>query len=195
MLSETSLSAITAFLNCPEAPLFTGNFNKDLDIESKIVLQMDNIIQEYTGEKDGMIKSSLGLIAGRNMKGAIPFKEFTTIFSSTRFLNGFYNFKEGDIYAKSTFIVRSDHSRVAARMANYWYNCTNPAFGLSKGQLLDNEVYLEVPNSHKCVPNEYLPYDWRVKYKKTKGRVDDDKLKRRRGSMSVRELLGGKEER
>ncbi|GMI18688.1 hypothetical protein TrLO_g2167 [Triparma laevis f. longispina] len=148
MLSETSLSAITAFLNCPEAPLFTGNFNKDLDIESKIVLQMDNIIQEYTGEKDGMIKSSLGLIAGRNMKGAIPFKEFTTIFSSTRFLNGFYNFKEGDIYAKSTFIVRSDHSRVAARMANYWYNCTNPAFGLSKGQLLDNEVYLEVPNSH-----------------------------------------------
>ncbi|GMI00260.1 hypothetical protein TrLO_g11334 [Triparma laevis f. longispina] len=31
--------------------------------------------------------------------------------------------------------------------------------------------------------------------KKTKGRVDDDKLKRRRGSTSVRELLGGVEVR
>ena len=45
------------------------------------------------------------------------------------------------------------------------------------------------------VPNEYIPYDWRVKYKKTKGRVDDDKLRRRRGSISVRELLGGEEEK
>lgn len=45
-----------------------------------------------------------------------------------------------------------------------------------------------------CVSNEHMPYDWRVKYKKTKGRVDDDKLRRRRGSVSVRESLGGKEE-
>lgn len=42
----------------------------------------------------------------------------------------------------------------------------------------------------ECVPNEYIPYEWRVKYKKTKGRVDDDKLRRRRRT-SVRELLGG----
>ena len=45
------------------------------------------------------------------------------------------------------------------------------------------------------VPNEYILYDFRLKYKKTKGRVDDDKLKRRRGSTSVRELLGGVEVR
>ena len=45
------------------------------------------------------------------------------------------------------------------------------------------------------MPNEYIPYDYRVKYKKTKGRVDDENLKRRRGSISVRELVGGQEER
>lgn len=45
------------------------------------------------------------------------------------------------------------------------------------------------------VPNEYTPFEWRVKYKKTKGRVDDSQLQRRRGSISVRELVGGKEER
>ena len=46
-----------------------------------------------------------------------------------------------------------------------------------------------------CVPNDYIPFEWRVKYKKTKGRVDDSQLQRRRGSISVRELVGGKEER
>ena len=47
----------------------------------------------------------------------------------------------------------------------------------------------------EAVPNEYIPFEWRVKYKKTKGRVDDSQLQRRRGSISVRELMGGKEER
>lgn len=47
----------------------------------------------------------------------------------------------------------------------------------------------------ESVPNRFIPYDFRVKYKKTKGRVDDDKLNRRRGSISVRELLGGVEEK
>ncbi|GMH89319.1 hypothetical protein TrST_g955 [Triparma strigata] len=45
------------------------------------------------------------------------------------------------------------------------------------------------------VPNRFVPYDYRVKYKKTKGRVDDNQLKRRRGSISVREILGGVEEK
>ena len=45
------------------------------------------------------------------------------------------------------------------------------------------------------VPNEYIPFEWRVKYKKTKGRVDDAQLKKRRGSISVRELVGEQEER
>ena len=47
----------------------------------------------------------------------------------------------------------------------------------------------------EAVPNEYIPFEWRVKYKKTKGRVDDSQLQRRRGSISVRELVGGREER
>ncbi|GMI02553.1 hypothetical protein TrLO_g8533 [Triparma laevis f. longispina] len=43
-----------------------------------------------------------------------------------------------------------------------------------------------------CVPNEYIPYDWRVKYKKTKGRVEG----RRRSSIAqVKMLLGEEEER
>ena len=37
------------------------------------------------------------------------------------------------------------------------------------------------------VPNGYIPYKWRVKYKKTKGRVDDDAERQRRRSS----LLGG----
>ncbi|GMI15337.1 hypothetical protein TrLO_g10512 [Triparma laevis f. longispina] len=43
----------------------------------------------------------------------------------------------------------------------------------------------------ECVPNEYIPFEWRVRYRKMRGRVDDPK--RRRGSVSVRELLGEKE--
>ena len=44
------------------------------------------------------------------------------------------------------------------------------------------------------VPNDFLPFEYRVKYF-SMGRVDDAQLKRRRGSVSVRELLGGTEER
>lgn len=42
-------------------------------------------------------------------------------------------------------------SRAAARMASYWYECINPAFGFTKEHLSDNEVYLEVPNSHSTI--------------------------------------------
>lgn len=36
-------------------------------------------------------------------------------------------------------------------MASYWYECINPAFGFTKEHLSDNEVYLEVPNSHSTI--------------------------------------------
>ncbi|GMI13904.1 hypothetical protein TrLO_g4358 [Triparma laevis f. longispina] len=42
-------------------------------------------------------------------------------------------------------------------------------------------------------PNRFVPYEFRVKYKKIKGRVDDDRLKKRRGSIGVKEILGGVE--
>jgi hypothetical protein len=45
------------------------------------------------------------------------------------------------------------------------------------------------------VPNHYIPYDWRVKYKKTKGRVDDPQMRRRSSLAQVKTLLGGEEER
>ncbi|GMH65111.1 hypothetical protein TrLO_g5212 [Triparma laevis f. longispina] len=125
MLSETS--SIADFLNCPEPFLFTGNFNKDLETESKTVLRMDNIIQKYTNEEDAMITSSSGLIAGMNMKGVIPFKEFSTTFTTTKFQRGFCNRKEGDIYSISKFTARGNHSRVATRLVKYNYFCKKPS--------------------------------------------------------------------
>lgn len=44
----------------------------------------------------------------------------------------------------------------------------------------------------ESVPNEYIPYDFRVKYKKTKGRVE---MRRRSSLAQVKTLLGGEEER
>ena len=77
--------------------------------------------------------------------------EFKTVFSATRVLKGFYNFREGDIYIKTEYRVRGDHSRVAARAANYYYNCINPAFGFSEETSFDNYKYLEVPNKHSAI--------------------------------------------
>lgn len=45
------------------------------------------------------------------------------------------------------------------------------------------------------VDHDFIPFEFRVKYKKTKGRVDDDQLKKRKGCVSVRDLIGGKENR
>ena len=45
------------------------------------------------------------------------------------------------------------------------------------------------------VPNNYIPYDWRVKYNKTKGRVDDQKQRRRSSVQQVKMLMGGEEEK
>ena len=45
------------------------------------------------------------------------------------------------------------------------------------------------------VPNEYIPYDWRVKYNKTKGRVDDPQMRRRSSLQQVKMLMGGEEDK
>ncbi|GMH95951.1 hypothetical protein TrST_g6062, partial [Triparma strigata] len=42
------------------------------------------------------------------------------------------------------------------------------------------------------VPNTYIPYDWRVKYNKTKGRVDPQ-MRRRSSMQQVKTLLGVEE--
>ena len=44
------------------------------------------------------------------------------------------------------------------------------------------------------VPNTYIPYDWRVKYNKTKGRVDPQ-MRRRSSMQQVKTLLGVEEEK
>ncbi|GMI02694.1 hypothetical protein TrVE_jg6932 [Triparma verrucosa] len=147
----SQLSTALSVLSSPDATTYNRDYNKDLDIESKIVRQMDNVPQMYTDEEDEMITSALGLNSGLKMKGAIPFQDFKSTFSTTKFFRGFYNSKLGDIYSMSTCTLRGNHSWVAARLTNYYYNCMNPAFGSSKDQLSKEEMYLEVPNKHSMV--------------------------------------------
>ena len=45
------------------------------------------------------------------------------------------------------------------------------------------------------VPNDYIPYDWRVKYNKTKGRVEDPQMRRRSSLVQVKMLMGSEEEK
>ncbi|GMI13858.1 hypothetical protein TrVE_jg10921 [Triparma verrucosa] len=98
-----------------------------------------------------MINSAIGLNSGLKMKGAIPFRDFKPTFSTTKFFRGFYNTKLGDIYSMATCTLRGNHSWVAARLTNYHYHCKNPAFGVMKAQLGEEEIYLEVPNKHSLV--------------------------------------------
>ncbi|GMH71838.1 hypothetical protein TL16_g05760 [Triparma laevis f. inornata] len=143
-------------MGLPETTLYASNYNKDVEIESEMVRQMDNVVQEYTFEEDEMITSALGLNSGLKMKGAIPFKEFKKTLSTCRDFRGFYNPKDGDIYVTNTFTVRGTHSQVAARMANYHYKCRNPAFGVMKEQEANSAEYLDIPNSHSAVyKNDY----------------------------------------
>ena len=46
----------------------------------------------------------------------------------------------------------------------------------------------------ESVPNNYIPYDWRVKYNKTKGRVDPQ-MRRRSSVQQVKMLMGEVEEK
>ncbi|GMH50151.1 hypothetical protein TL16_g00704 [Triparma laevis f. inornata] len=130
----------------PEATSFVNTYNTDLDTENKKILQMENVVHSYSDNEDVMITSALGLLAGMKMKGAIPFKNFSTTFSTTQHLKGFYNTKVGDIYGASAFTIRGNHSHVAARVANYHYRCMNPASGITKEMMLEEEVYLEHSN-------------------------------------------------
>ena len=54
---------------------------------------MDNIAQAYTEEEDTAIESALGKLSGMDMAGAIPFTNFSTTLSTTRYMKGFYNYK------------------------------------------------------------------------------------------------------
>ena len=47
----------------------------------------------------------------------------------------------------------------------------------------------------ECVPNDYIPYDWRVKYNKTKGRVENPQMRRRSSVQQVKMLMGGEVEK
>ncbi|GMH92472.1 hypothetical protein TrST_g1906 [Triparma strigata] len=149
-LQDEKVTAVSC-LNSPAAEAFIKNYNKDLEVENEKVIQMDSCLQEYSEEEDSAITSGLGLLAGLKMKGAIPFRLFHSTFSTTKFLKGFYNSKEGDIYGAADFNVTGDHSRVAARLSNYFLCCRNPAFGVAEQQSQKAKSYLEVPNSHSTI--------------------------------------------
>ncbi|GMH83489.1 hypothetical protein TL16_g09612 [Triparma laevis f. inornata] len=148
---DSSPSTALSFLDSPEAVVYKENYNRDVEYENETILQMDNISQGYDEKEEEIIAAGIGIIEGLKMKGAIPFQSFSTTFSSTRFLKGFYNSNEGDIYNKTIFTVNGSHSRVAARVAHYFYECKNPAFIRSKAASLADQVYLEVPNSHSKI--------------------------------------------
>ncbi|GMH88884.1 hypothetical protein TrVE_jg4080 [Triparma verrucosa] len=107
--------AALAVFNSPEAVLHVKNFNKDVDVENEIVLQMDNVPQLYTEAEDEIITSGLGLLDGMKMKGAIPFKEFKTAFSATRVQKGFYNSKDGS--------EQEDHHLISPLQEMIWGKC------------------------------------------------------------------------
>ncbi|GMH66180.1 hypothetical protein TrST_g11454 [Triparma strigata] len=159
VLVQNQKSAALSVLSSPEAILHIENYNKDLDIENEKVINMDNVVQIYSDAEDGMIETARGLLKGMKLKGAIPFSDFKKTFSTTKFQKGFYNTKEGDIYSKSNFTARGNHSQVAARLVNYNYNCRNPAFGVLKAQKdTTGDEYLEVPNDHSAI--YYEEYDF-----------------------------------
>ena len=140
-----------SILNSPIANSFMHLYNKDRQLENDVAFKMDNEVQLYTPSEDDMITSGLGLMTGLKMKGAIPFKNFRTTFSSTKFVKGYYNSREGDIYIHSSFTLRADPCEVAARFANYFTECMNPAFGRGEEVKQDDQAYLEVPNDHSAV--------------------------------------------
>ncbi|GMH81378.1 hypothetical protein TL16_g08911 [Triparma laevis f. inornata] len=148
-LDETSTAL--SVLNSPEAASYITNHNKDLDIENETILHMDNVVQKYSLAEDEMITNALGLLSGMKMEGAIPFKDFKTTLSTTRYLKGFYNSNKGDIYTLANFTIRGDHSQVAARVSNYYYYSQNLAFGNPKEQSIVDQQFLEIPNQHSAV--------------------------------------------
>jgi hypothetical protein len=74
MIMPMQASTALSVLNSPEALQCVKFYNEDLDTENKMVLQMNNFVQEYTEEEEAMITSGLGLISSLKMKGAILFK-------------------------------------------------------------------------------------------------------------------------
>ena len=72
-MESQSLTALSV-LSSPEATKYVEDHNKDLETESELVRQMDNVVQHYTEKEDEMISSGIGLLDGMKMKGAIPFK-------------------------------------------------------------------------------------------------------------------------
>ena len=78
----TTTSTALSILTASEATSHVERYNEDVHYENAKVRQMDTVMQRYTPAENKMITSALGLLAGMEMKGAIPFKDFTSTFST-----------------------------------------------------------------------------------------------------------------
>ena len=70
MMSKNKIVPMkTSILSSPVATKYVEDHNKDLEIESELVRQMDNVVQHYTEKEDEMISSGISLLNGMKMKG------------------------------------------------------------------------------------------------------------------------------
>ena len=131
---------------------------------------------------------------------------FTVTFISSikrKYIHTFYNFDTAKDYNRKFFLNLREDQEEAKASVMYDHPDTRQGWGdellrpwcLASWSKWETErpawftdAWIEV------VPNDYIPYDWQVKYKKTKGRVDDPGMRRRSSLQQVKTLLGGTEE-
>ncbi|GMI06970.1 hypothetical protein TrLO_g13193 [Triparma laevis f. longispina] len=110
MPSSTTTTALS-ILTAPEAMSHVERYNEDVHYENAKARQIDTVVQKHTPAEDEMITSAVGLLAGIEMKGAIQFQAFTSTFSTTKYIKGYFNSKEG------TFMPRPSSRLEAAAVA------------------------------------------------------------------------------
>ncbi|GMI00288.1 hypothetical protein TrLO_g11347 [Triparma laevis f. longispina] len=118
-----------------------------------------------------------------------------------KYLRTFYNMDTGSEYNRKSFLsYKNDQEHLKAKILKV-HSGVYAGWGeeLLKPWTLKNWDRWEEERPAwftdawiECVPNEYIPYDFRVKYKKTKGRVE---IRRRSSLAQVKTLLGVIEER
>ncbi|GMH84634.1 hypothetical protein TrST_g812 [Triparma strigata] len=121
-----------------------------------------------------------------------------------KYLSTFYNFDTASDYERKCFMnAREDQDDLKSElltdhpdMYRTWGDELLKPWTLKNWDRWEEEKPAWFTDAWiECVPNEYIPYDWRVKYNKTKGRVEDPQMRRRSSVQQVKMLMGGLEEK
>ncbi|GMH96194.1 hypothetical protein TrST_g13191 [Triparma strigata] len=116
------------------------------------------------------------------------------------FLHTFYDMDTASTYNRKTFLYLNDKdlekSRILTRHPDVymaWGDELIKPWTIKNWNRWEEEKPAWFTDKWiEAVPNEYIPFEWRVKYKKTKGRVEN----RRRSSLQqAKAMLGEEEER